>query len=138
VLEGEVRRAIAEHGLGDVVTLSHTPDLSPVLARTRLFVSTQAYENFTSLAMLEAMAAGNAVVAANVGQTAEFVQHGVNGLLTETESPEGFARAITDYLQRRADHAAMGAASARLATEVHTVDHFADDITDFWKRVTAA
>lgn len=138
VLLDEVTRRIAELGVGDLVTLAHTIDMAPVFARSRLFVSTQAFENFTSLAMLEAMAAGNAVIAEDVGQTREFVQDGQNGFLVRPARPETFAAAIARYLQHPDRHDAMAAASRALTTDVHTIDHFADDIHAFWQDVLGA
>lgn len=133
-LESEVRARIVAAGLSGRLELTHAIDLSPVFAASRLFVSTQALENFTSLAMLEAMSAGNAIVAENVGQTGEFVQE-ANGLLVAGASPDAFAEAMAGYLAAPARHDAMAAASRRLATEVHTVEHFADDIRAFWSEV---
>jgi glycosyltransferase involved in cell wall biosynthesis len=135
LLEGDVRTQIAHHHLENVITLAHTVDMAPVFARSRLFVSTQALENFTSLAMLEAMAAGNAVVAEDVGQTREFVRHGENGLLTNDPSPDGFASAMLEYMRHPERHEPMAAGSRRLATEVHTVEHFAEDLEAFWGAV---
>lgn len=135
VLEPEVRRRIAEHRLEAILILSSTPDLAPVLARTRLFVSTQAVENFTSLAMLEAMAAGNAVIAEDVGQTAEFVKHGDNGWVVRPATAASFATAIADYLRQPQRHDDLARASRAIATEVHTIGHFAADLGEFWGRL---
>jgi glycosyltransferase involved in cell wall biosynthesis len=137
-LEREVLARIESHRLGDIVTLTHAPDLSPAFAESRLFVSTQAFENFTSLSMLEAMAAGNAVIAQRVGQTGEFVLSGENGLLVDDASPHDFADAIVTYLSHPEWHDRMAACSRRLATEVHSVEHFAADIAAFWAEVAAA
>jgi glycosyltransferase involved in cell wall biosynthesis len=134
-LEGAVRDRIAHHGLAERIELTRTPEMAPVFAASRLFVSTQAHENFTSLAMLEAMAAGNAVVAENVGQTSEFVKHGENGLLVESAEPDAFADTIADYLRHLERHEPMAAASRRLAADVQTIEHFAADITAFWRRM---
>jgi glycosyltransferase involved in cell wall biosynthesis len=134
-LEPQVRRRIADRGLGDVIRLARVPDMSPVFARSRLFVSTQALENFTSLAMLEAMAAGNAVIAEDVGQTREFARPGENGLLATHATAEAFAAAIAQYLQQPERHDAMAEASRRLANDVHTIDSFIDDISRFWTDV---
>jgi glycosyltransferase involved in cell wall biosynthesis len=98
-------------------------------------VSTQAIENFTTLAMLEAMASGNAVIAENVGQTGEFVRHGENGLLVSPATVEAFADAMAEYLRHPERHDALAAASRSLATSVHTIEHFADDIIAFWRAV---
>jgi glycosyltransferase involved in cell wall biosynthesis len=137
-LEGEVEARVREHALGDLVRLTHTIDMAPVFARSRLFVSTQAYENFTSLAMLEAMAAGNAVLAEDVGQTREFVRPGENGVLARAATPEAFASALAEYLRSPGRYEDMAAASRRLATEVHTVRNFAGDIASFWQAVLEA
>jgi len=138
VLSDAVAARIAHHGLGDVMTLSHAVDMAPILSRSRLFVSTQAIENFTSLAMLEAMAAGNAVIAEDVGQTGEFVRAGVNGYLVHPADARSFAQAIAAYLRNVGGHDAMAKASRALVTEVHTVEHFADDITRFWQDLLPA
>jgi glycosyltransferase involved in cell wall biosynthesis len=109
--------------------------MAPVFARSRLFVSTQAFENFTSLAMLEAMAAGNAVIAEDVGQTREFVRPGENGHLVTSATADAFADAMADYLRHPERQDAMATESRRVATEVHTIEHFAGDITTFWRDV---
>ena len=136
-LEPAVRARIAEHGLTDRITLTRTPDMAPVFARSRLFVSTQAHENFTSLAMLEAMAAGNAVIAELVGQSGEFVT-GDNGYLVAPATAEAFADAIGDYMSSPGRHDQMASASRSLAVSVHNVEHFADDIGAFWKSLLVA
>jgi glycosyltransferase involved in cell wall biosynthesis len=135
ILEASVRERIARHGLDGFVKLTHAADMAPVFARSRLFVSTQAIENFTSLAMLEAMAAGNAVIAADVGQTREFVHDGENGVLTCEETADGFALAIAHYLRHPERYAAMALASRAIATELQTIEHFAADIVSFWSTV---
>lgn len=135
VLDRELSERIDAHGLRQVLTCHHTADMAPVLARSRVFVSTQALENFTSLAMLEAMAAGNAVIAEDVGQTREFVRQGINGLVVAEASPQSFAEAIAEYLRHPERRDAMAAASRAIATDVHTIEHFADDITAFWRDV---
>lgn len=132
VLEREVADRIAQRGLAGVLSVAHAIDMAPVFARSRLFVSTQRFENFTSLAMLEAMAAGNAVIAEDVGQTREFVRHDESGLLVSAASPGAFAAAMAEYLRHPERHETFAAASRALATGVHTIEHFADDIASFW------
>ena len=137
VLDAKIRERIEALGLSAILSLHRTPDMAPVFARARLFVSTQALENFTSLAMLEAMAAGNAVIAEDVGQTREFVHHGSNGFLVSSATPDRIAEAIATYISQPQQQDAMAAASRRLATDVHTIDNFAADITAFWREVLA-
>jgi glycosyltransferase involved in cell wall biosynthesis len=136
-LESDVVARIRALGLEQRLSLARTPDMAPVFARSKLFVSTQAFENFTSLAMLEAMAAGNAIVAENAGQTADFVKDHENGVLVAEATPDAFADAIASYLRQPERHTAMAAASRRLATEVHTVRNCADHITAFWQQLVS-
>ena len=135
VLEERVRQRIRERHLDGRLTLGHSHDLSPVFARSRLFVSTQALENFTSLAMLEAMAAGNAVIAENVGQTAAYVHDGENGFLVDEATPDAFAGAIERFLSHPKLHGRMSEASRLVATSEHTIEHAAGDIVAFWQQV---
>lgn len=137
-LDTQVREQIERLGLTGLVSVQRTPDMAPVFAQSRLFVSTQALENFTSLAMMEAMATGNAVIAEDVGQTREFVHDEENGFLVTPGTPEMFADAMARYLRCRRHHDAMARASRRIATEVHTIENFAEDIASFWREVMVA
>ncbi|MBP7830167.1 MAG: glycosyltransferase [Kiritimatiellae bacterium] len=134
-LEPAVRVRLEETGLRDRVALASSGNMPAVFAKSRLFVSTQDYENFTSLAMLEAMACGNAVVARDVGQTARFVEDGVNGFLARPDSAEGVARAIARYLSLPEQHDRMQAESRRLATEEHSVEHFLAETEAYWLKL---
>jgi glycosyltransferase involved in cell wall biosynthesis len=135
VLQEQVDARIADRGLTDIVRCTHAIDLAPIFSRSRLFVSTQAFENFTSLAMLEAMSSGNAIVAEDIGQTREFVRHGENGYLVEAATAGGYAGAIAEYIGHPERHDAMADASRAIVTNVHTIEHFAEDILTFWRDV---
>jgi glycosyltransferase involved in cell wall biosynthesis len=87
--------------------------------------------------MLEAMAAGNAVIAEDVGQTAEYVHHGENGLLVKQGTAEQFAAAIARYLRESNRQEQRSSASRSIAVDVHTIEHAADDIVSFWRTVAA-
>jgi glycosyltransferase involved in cell wall biosynthesis len=134
-LENEVKAAIAARGLGDRLALGAAADLAPVFAQSKLYVSTQEYENFPSLAMHEAMAAGNAVIARNVGQTSRFVHEGENGFLMQEETAEGLAAALVRYAKSAERHAAMAAESVRIATVVYGPEKYLKNLEEFWTRV---
>lgn len=134
-LENEMHEFITKHNLQNLVSCHSNSDLSKVLSETKCFVSTQDYENFPSLSMCEAMAAGNAVIARNVGQTDYFVKHQLNGYVLDEDSPVGLANAIKNYISNSQLHANMQFESIRLTREVHTVNNFIRDIDVFWKKV---
>ena len=134
-LEKAVCKQIEDYQLTHLVQVSFQPDLAPIFAKSKLFVSTQEYENFTSLSMLEAMAAGNAIVSRNVGQTDYFVKHKQNGFLLSEDTPHNLALMMLEYMRRPDIHQTMQQKSREIATEIHTVHNFVDDIESFWHKV---
>jgi glycosyltransferase involved in cell wall biosynthesis len=84
------------------------------------------------------MASGNVIVAEDVGQTREFARPGENAFLVSPGSAEAFAAAMAEFLRRPAAHDGMAAASRAIATQEHTIEHFASDIESFWNDVLKA
>jgi len=96
--EQEVRDFIFENSLENVVSINFSPDIQTYFERSRIFVSMQDYENFPSFSMIDAMAAGNMIIARNVGETNRLVLEGINGFLTSAEGnnlPEILSHAIS-------------------------------------------
>jgi glycosyltransferase involved in cell wall biosynthesis len=90
VLEAKARAL----GIDDrVVLLGHRSDIRDLLAACDLFVLPSHYEGLP-LAVLEAMAAGRAVVATAVGGVPEAVLNGVTGVLVRPRDPSALAKAI--------------------------------------------
>jgi glycosyltransferase involved in cell wall biosynthesis len=132
----EIREMIESKGLGDLLELrTDVRDTAPVINRSRCYVSCQDYENFPSLAMNEAMAAGNAILARNVGQTDMFLHEGKNGYFFTGDSPKGFAGALKKFLENPAQHDSFGQYSIRLTKEVHTPGNFIAEIEEFWREL---
>lgn len=92
-------------------------------------------------AVLEAMAAGKAVVAAAVGGTIEAVQDGRTGILVPPRNPEALAGALLCLLRDPACARRMGeAGKARVREEfslekmVRSYENLYEDLTADWKR----
>jgi glycosyltransferase involved in cell wall biosynthesis len=136
---GPLRESLIEYadknGLKENIEFVIEGDLSGLLNSSKAYVSCQDYDNFPSLAMAEAMAAGNAIIARNVGQTGLFVKHKQNGLVLEKDSPEGLANAMKYYIENDSMHAAMANESVRLMKEVHTADNFIKQIDEYWTKI---
>jgi glycosyltransferase involved in cell wall biosynthesis len=64
-----------------------------ILRQTAIYVSTSISDG-TSLALIEAMACGTFPVVTDIPANREWIQHGVNGLLTQPGSPTDLAENI--------------------------------------------
>jgi glycosyltransferase involved in cell wall biosynthesis len=112
-LEAEVARL----GIGDAVELLGTrPDVDELLADSDVFVLSSDSEGFP-MSVVEAMAAGVAVVASAVGGVPEAVTDGETGLLVPPRDITALARAISGLADDPARVAAMGDAGRRRAEE---------------------
>jgi glycosyltransferase involved in cell wall biosynthesis len=95
-LRAELEAEAARLGIGDrVVFLGHRTDVPDLLAACDVFALPSLYEG-TSLAVLEAMAAGRAVIGSSIGGTSELIEDGSSGLLV----PPGDAAALAAGLRR--------------------------------------
>lgn len=94
----ELGRLVARSGLsGQVALLGEEPSSGRLLGRIDALVVASQSEPF-SIAMLEALAAGVPVLAADSGGACDLVREGVNGRLYRTGAVDELARAIRDWL----------------------------------------
>jgi glycogen(starch) synthase len=102
------------------------PAKAALFAQARVFVSSSRREPFGN-ATLEAMASGRPVVGTRVGGNIEMVEHGVSGLLVESEDPVSLATGMVCLLEDTDQAAAMGRAAWRRAKTFSwdgMVDHY--------------
>ena len=97
----KLQTRVEELGLkGTVEFLGHVPYAEmPRQYRQAAVVVMPSLVEATSLACLEAMASGCAVVATRVGGLAELIEDGVDGLLVEPKNPQQIADAVCKLLQ---------------------------------------
>lgn len=111
-------RLAASLGVADRIDFTgHQPTAAIVrmLASSAVYVQPSRYES-QGLAILEAMASGLPVIATRLPAVAEYLGHGINGLLVDPESPEAVADALR-YLAAHKDRAAaMGSANRDAAS----------------------
>jgi glycosyltransferase involved in cell wall biosynthesis len=88
---------------------------APILGRASVVVAPSRSEGLPN-AVLEAMAHGTPVVAADVGGVRDLIEHGVTGLLVPPDDPEQLASAVVEVL-RRPGEAFERATRARQAAE---------------------
>lgn len=121
---------------GHVQLLGTRDDVARLLRRATVFVS-PSREEAGPLAVLEAMAAGTAVVATRVGGTPEVVADGITGILVEPDAgalAEGLRRVLADPGLR----ARLGRAGRALVVRHYTVERQVDAVERLYEQLLSA
>jgi glycosyltransferase involved in cell wall biosynthesis len=108
-----VQTFITERGLEDFVTVEGSvwgEQKLELFRQASIFVLPSYIENFP-LVILEAAAAGHAIISTPVGATPEFFKDGVSALFVEPKSPEQIARAIVTLIANESERASLGRAA---------------------------
>ena len=113
--DGDLRAPITEQvqaaGLsGRVSLLGNRRDTPAIYAAVDVFVLPSLQEAFP-MVVLEAMAAGCAVVATSVGEVGRILRHGVDGLIVPPGDPLALREAITTLLRDPAMRSSLGSAA---------------------------
>lgn len=143
--EGPLQPALAERvasrrGPGRVELVGFVADVEQFMAACDVVANpTDATlgEGF-GLAVLEAMAAGRAVIATSVGSLPELVVDGETGLLVAPGSVEQLARAIGDLATDEGQRQTMGRAGAERARKTYDVAAMVGATAGLYAGVTGA
>jgi glycosyltransferase involved in cell wall biosynthesis len=123
-LEESLKARAREHGIGDRVhLLGLRSDVAAVLAAADVFVLPSLSEGLP-LALLEAMFAGCAIVATDVGEVRLALDRGTAGVLVEPANPGALAAAIDRLLLDAREARRLGdraAAHARAEYDLSTM-----------------
>ena len=117
--ETEIKKLVANT---DGIDVTLEPNLDTVLARSRVFVSLIQPDNYPSQSVMEAMAAGNALLLSDTGDSKEMFLGG-NGVAT-TLDEEVILRDLIDLTSDDAALDTMGAKSRELAQERFDADRY--------------
>ncbi|MEK7376824.1 MAG: glycosyltransferase family 4 protein [Candidatus Margulisiibacteriota bacterium] len=122
ILKGRLIKAAKKLGLkGRVIFAGHQNDVLPFLLAMDLFVMPSLSESMP-FALMEAMAAGRAVISTEVGGVKELVCEEENGLLIPPADPERLCNAISLLSGDRTRLYALGKAAKK-----HMADNFSID-----------
>jgi glycosyltransferase involved in cell wall biosynthesis len=121
----------------EIVVLGWRYDVPQLIGALDLFVLTSRWEGL-SLAILEALACCVAVVASDIPGNKEVIDEGVNGLLSPSEDPAGFARQIQKLLSHNALREAYGRAGRRKITTDYRLDAGVDRVVRLYSRISRA
>lgn len=111
-------------------------DIPAVLADTDVFVLPSRWEG-TPLSLMEAMAAGRAVIATRVGSVPEMVSDGVSGVLVPTEDPAPMAQALRRLFLDAALRQRLGERARADAKQAFSAETMARHYEELYARVVA-
>ncbi len=135
--EGKLKEQVAAAGLSDRVRfLGELPiDEVPLwYQRVLIYAFTSRVEGF-GLTLLEAMAAGNALVAARAGAAEKVVRDGDTGILVPTGDADALAAAFEPLMRDPQKAAAMGQRARESVLSEFGVDAEAAKIADVYRGV---
>lgn len=99
--QSNLEKMVGELGLERIVTfLGNKPyaDIPKYLTASRIFVMASDFEGLP-VAMLEALSCGLPVVVPHVGDISDVALHGVNAIIVDPPTYEGFANALSALLE---------------------------------------
>ncbi len=136
-LTAELEARIAAAGLGSRVRLlGHRDDLPELLAAADLLAFPSLYEGMPG-AVIEAMALGLPVVAADIPAVVEVVEPGASALLAPAGDPAALAAAIEAVLDDPARAAALGRRGREIFLERFTLDRSVQGMLDLYRGLLA-
>jgi phosphatidylinositol alpha-mannosyltransferase len=133
---GSMRRFVRENGLRDVLFAGRVDDLDKArFYRTAdIFCAPSTGQESFGIVLLEAMAAGRAVVASDIHGYKRVVQRNVTGLLVEPKDPDALCRAISQLIDDPALRERLGQAGARRARDFDW-EHVARQLEGVYREV---
>lgn len=134
-LDGELRQAIADQGLGDRVRMMGFVDnLAETLGCLDVLAHPADMEGL-GVSLLQASAARVPIVASRAGGIPEAVRNGENGLLIEPGDVAGLAAALNHLLDNPALRERMGEAGRALMLREFSVDAMCEGNLAVYRRV---
>jgi glycosyltransferase involved in cell wall biosynthesis len=122
-------------GLGrNVLVIGERGDISTLLGSASFLVHPSHEEGFSNT-ILEAMGAGKAVVATDVGGIPEAVEEGVTGILVPPRNPQRLAEAMLSLLENPARARAMGEAGQKRVRDLFPLRKMVHEIETLYEEL---
>jgi glycosyltransferase involved in cell wall biosynthesis len=135
-LREKLKESVRALGLGkNVIFLSWRSDLERVYADSDLVALTSINEG-TPVSLIEAAAAGRAIVATDVGGVSDVVRHGVSGLLARSRAPREIAALMLELLKDRPRAEAMGEEGKRFVHVRYDKRRLLADVTRLYAEMS--
>ena len=133
----ELKKRIEAAGLQSRIVLTGELDIEEVerwYQRLTIYAFTSRNEGF-GLTLIEAMAAGAALVAARAGAAAYVVEDSVTGVLVPPGDVDALVAALEPLMREPASALAMGARARTRVVEKFSLDAEADGIAEVYRRL---
>jgi glycosyltransferase involved in cell wall biosynthesis len=133
-----LRQLAASLGLRDAVRFTgHQADPLPYLSAADIVVHSSIRPEPFGLVIVEAMALGRPVIAADAGGPREIVVNGVTGLLSPAGNTEALADRMLSLLRDPVQRTALGAAARARAESEFSVERMTADLHAIYDQVAA-
>ena len=134
----ELERHSGNLGLADIVKFTgFRTDVPELLRETSVSVLPSLSEGLSN-SLLESMAAGVPVIAANVGGNPEIVEHNISGILVPSRDSVSLAAAMRTVLQDSQLAARLGEAGARRVSELFSMERSVLEVERLYERLVEA
>ena len=131
-LEGAARRTVESLGIeGQVLLAGYRTDVPQVLAALDVFVLPSLYEGMP-YTLMEAMAAGRAVIATDVAGNRDLIRHGETGLLVPPGRAHKLASAILRLVSATDERARLARGAMVAASTRATPDQMAQQVVELY------
>jgi mannosyltransferase len=133
----DLRRRIEAAGLQSRIVITGELEIAEVqrwYRRLTIYAFTSRNEGF-GLTLIEAMAAGAALVASRAGAAEFVVEDGTTGVLTPPGDVEALVRAVEPLMRDPASSAAMGERARARVLDKFSLDAEANAIADVYRRL---
>jgi glycosyltransferase involved in cell wall biosynthesis len=137
-LRGALETLARELGVADRIRFAGHSDEVPVALRALdVFVLASKFEPY-GVALLEAKAAGTAIVATRVNEVSEILNEGATGRLVPPEDPAAMAAAFVELAQDPEGRRALGARAAANAAQRHSLRAAVDSYQQIYDQIRGA
>jgi glycosyltransferase involved in cell wall biosynthesis len=133
-LRKDLEEQVSSSSLNEYVNLlGERDDVANLLAAADIFVLPSRSEGLP-MALLEAMAAGLAVIASCIGGIEEVIMDGVSGLLVPPDEPVKLARAISQLISDPSARRKLGASARQVVEKGYTLDRMCEEYLKLMKK----
>jgi glycosyltransferase involved in cell wall biosynthesis len=134
-LQSQLERMARALGIADSVEFAgEQKDVAAQFHRGAIAVLPSRFEGMPN-ALLEAMACGLACVATRVSGSEDIIQHGINGLLVESEDHQGLAQALLALLGDPALTEKYGQAARATIEQHYALEHITDTYVELYAKL---